>query len=171
MPCYCSAEGPTSCSAARPLGQGNHGCSLGSCRWRSTSPRGAPGRADALPSVCPQRPCARPCVPASTVASASTTASRATPPIPAPASQASRGGRATWVSFCRTPPFPTPWRDQPRKEAPPHHPGGSATCGPGSPSPHPGRRARTPWGSQTQQLHGREPAQPWRAWPSQGCLH
>ena len=106
MPRSCSAEGPTSCSAARPPGQGNRGCSLDSCRQRSTSPRGAPGRADALPSVCLQRPCARPCVPASTAASASTTASRATPPIPAPASQASRGGRATWVSFCKTPPSP-----------------------------------------------------------------
>lgn len=47
---------------------------------------------------CPQPPCAWPCVPASTGASASMTVSRETPPTPAPASRASQGGGATWVS-------------------------------------------------------------------------
>lgn len=44
-----------------------------------------------------QPPCAWPCARALTVASASTTVSRATPPTPAPASQASRGGGVTWM--------------------------------------------------------------------------
>lgn len=58
----------------------------------------------ALLLLCLQPPCAWLCAHASTVGSALTTVSRATPPTPAPASLDSQGGGANWVSSLMAPP-------------------------------------------------------------------